>query len=246
MTTKTIKAKPVRKPRARVAAPAPKVTASTAAPALPAAEAPLPVTPEAPAAAVAAVAVDTPAVVETTPAIETLTAIEAPAATQKDIPMATKVETINETLKTTATKAVEQGKAAFEQASAKAREAVEKGVAALEELNEFNRGNVEALVASGKAAAAGFETFAQKATELSKKQVEDTTAAVKTLAAAKTPNEFFQAHNEYAKAQFDFAVGEMSRGAETMLKVMGEVFEPISNRVSLAVDKFAKAATVAR
>lgn len=244
MTTKTLKAKPVRKPRARVAAAAPKVAASPAAPALPAAEAPLAVTHEAP-VAVAAVAVDTPAVAEA-PVAETPTAIEAPAVTAKEISMATKAETINETLKTTATKAVEQGKAAFEQASAKAREAVEKGVAALEELNEFNRGNVEALVASGKAAAAGFETFAQKATELSKKQVEDTTAVVKTLAAAKTPNEFFQAHNEYAKAQFDFAVGEMSRGAETMLKVMGEVFEPISNRVSLAVDKFAKAATVAR
>ena len=245
MTTKTLKAKPVRKPRAASVA-APKVKASPAAPALPAVEAPEAVLPQTSAPAPVAPAVE-PAVVMETPVLENIAAPEAPAATVKEHTMATKTETtINETLKTTATKAVEQGKAAFEQATTKAREAVEKGVAALEELNEFNRGNVEALVASGKAAAAGFETFAQKAAELSKKQVEDTTAVVKTLAAAKTPNEFFQAHNEYAKAQFDFAVGEMSRGAETMLKVMGDVFEPISNRLSLAVDKFAKAATVAR
>lgn len=127
--------------------------------------------------------------------------------------------------------------AAFTQASDKAREALDKTVKSFEEANEFAKGNVEALVAAGKAAAAGFETIAQGAADYSKKSFEQTTVAVRTLAAAKTPNDFFKAQNDFAKSQFDSLVAETSRASETMLKLFGEVFEPISNRVALAADR---------
>ncbi|MFC3711859.1 phasin family protein [Sphingoaurantiacus capsulatus] len=158
---------------------------------------------------------------------------------------ATKTEKTAETIKATAQTAIDQGKAAFEQASTRTREAMDRGVKSLEEINEFNRGNVEALVQSGKAAAQGFEKLAQGAVAFSKKNLEEGTAVVRTLTAAKTPNEFFAASNEYAKSYFDSLVAEMSRVTETSMKVMGEVFEPISNRAALAADKI-KTAAVAR
>jgi phasin family protein len=157
---------------------------------------------------------------------------------------AAKTEKVTESTKAAAQTAMDQGKAAFEQAGARAREAMDRGVKSIEELNEFGRGNVEALVEAGKAAAQGFEKLAQGAVEFSKKNLEEGTAAVRTLTAAKTPNEFFAASNEYAKSYFDGLVAEMSRVTETSLKVMGEVFEPLSNRAALAADKIKTAAVV--
>ena len=131
-----------------------------------------------------------------------------------------------------------QAQAAFEQATTRTREVMDRGTKSFEEVTDFARGNVEALVEAGKAAAKGFETIAQGAVDFSRKNLEEGTAAVRTLTAAKTPNEFFAASNEYAKSYFDNVAAEMSRVTETSLKIMGEVFEPLSNRAALAADRF--------
>jgi phasin family protein len=157
---------------------------------------------------------------------------------------ASKTEKTAETIKASAQTAMDQGKAAFEQAGVRAREVMDRSVKSIEEMNDFNRGNVEAFVQAGKAAAQGFEKMAQGAVAFSKKNLEEGTAAVKTLTAAKTPNEFFAASNEYAKSYFDALVAEMSRVTETSMKVMGEVFEPLSNRAALAADKIKTAAVI--
>ena len=156
--------------------------------------------------------------------------------------MATKAKDINETMTAQAQTVINNGRAAFERAAERARETMDQGVKAFDEINSYARGNVEAVVAAGRAAAQGFETIAQTATEFSRKSFEDGTAALRTLSAAKTPNEFFQAQNDFAKTQFDNVVAEMSRLSETTLKVMGEVFEPLSSRMAVAVDRFAKPA----
>lgn len=157
---------------------------------------------------------------------------------------AAKTEKTAETVKATAQNAIDQGKAAFEQAGVRAREVMDRSVKSIEEMNDFNRGNVEAFVQAGKTAAQGFEKLAQGAVAFSKKNLEEGTAAVKTLTAAKTPNEFFAASNEYAKSYFDSLVAEMSRVTETSMKLMGEVFEPLSNRAALAADKIKTVAVV--
>ena len=194
---------------------------------------------EAPAEGVAPVAVETVAVEPVIAVVETV--FETPAAIaapQEKITMATKIQ---DTVKTQSDAFVAQGKAAFEQASTRAKSAFEQVQKAAGELNEFNKGNVEAIVASNKAAFAGVQTMAQASVAYTKSSVEKTTAVVKTLAASKSPNEFIATGTEFAKAQFDAAVAEMSKSSETFLKIVGEVFEPLSNRMALAADKVAKA-----
>lgn len=196
----------------------------------------------------ATVAVETPAEVITPVVVEAViaapvleTVIETPAAvapTQEKITMATKIQ---DTVKTQTDAFVAQGKAAYEQASTRAKSAFEQIQKAAGELNDFNKGNVEAIVASNKAAIAGVQTMAQASVAYTKTSVEKTTAVVKTLAASKSPNEFLTTGTEFAKAQFDAAVAEMSKSSETFLKILGEVFEPLSNRMALAADKVAKA-----
>lgn len=123
-----------------------------------------------------------------------------------------------------------------------AKGAMEKGAAAVSELNSFTKGNVEALVESGKIAVAGVQTLAQDQAAYVRKQIEEATAAVKTFAAVKSPTEFVKLQGDYVRQQFDTMIAETSRSTEAMLKLVGEVAQPISNRFALAAEKIKLAA----
>jgi phasin family protein len=164
---------------------------------------------------------------------------------KKDINiMASKIETTAETLKTTLTNGAEtvaaQTKAAYEQASVKAKEALSKGVKSVEDYNAMNRDNLEALMSSSRIAVKGMETIGRHIADASKTNFEATTAAIKSMTAVKTPTELMQVQSDFAKAQFDTAVTNFSKLTEALVKLSGEVMEPISNRVAITVDKVSK------
>ncbi len=148
-----------------------------------------------------------------------------------------------EAIKSGATTAYSNGKAALEQVTAKSKETVEHGMKSLGELSAMTKGNVEALLASTKAATSGLESIAHQVAEFSRKSFEDTTAVARAMTTVKTPNEFMQLQSDFAKAQFDAAVAEMSKMSETLVKLAGEVFEPMQNRIALATDKLKSAAS---
>lgn len=232
MTTRTPVSKPAaRKPAAKkpaVARVAPaKARAAEPVPAPVLAETPAVEQPVAPIATLVAEVVETPAA-ETI--IETVAAAApvAPAAIIKK-----EVTKMTDTIKDGADK----GQAYLADFSAKAKAVAEKGTRAFEELNEFGKGNVEALVESGKIAAKGFETLGQGYAEYARKQFEGTTAAWKTFAGAKSPTEFFKLHTDFVKGQFDSLVAETSKNTETLIKLAGDVAKPISNRVAVAAEK---------
>ena len=144
-------------------------------------------------------------------------------------------------IKSGAANAYTNGKAALEQVTAKSKETIESGMKSLDELSTMTKGNVEALMASTKAATAGLETIAHQVAEFSRKSFEDTTAVARAMTTVKTPNEFMQLQSDFAKTQFDAAVAEMSKLSETLVKLAGEVFEPMQNRMALATDKMKSA-----
>lgn len=133
--------------------------------------------------------------------------------------------------------AMAQGKATFEQVASKSREAIEHGMKSVDEMAGMARGNVEAMLASSRAAANGIEAIAREVADFSRKSFEETTAAARAMTTVKTPNELMQLQNDFAKTQFDAAVAEMSKLSETMVKLMGEVFEPMQARATVAADK---------
>lgn len=158
--------------------------------------------------------------------------------------MATAFESTQDTVKNTVTQintsaetAMANGKAAMEQVAAKSREAVEQGMKSIDELTTLARGNVEAMLASARAATSGIETLAQHVADFSRKSFEDTTAAARAMASVKTPNELLQLQNDFAKTQFDAAISELSKVSELLVKTAGEVFEPVQNRMSAAAEK---------
>jgi phasin family protein len=133
--------------------------------------------------------------------------------------------------------AAEKAQTYFVEANERAKAAVEKGTKLFEEANEFSKGNVEAIVESGKIAAKGIETLGQEAADYSRKQFEGATAALKSLSSVKSPTDFFKLHSDYVRSAFDSIVAQTSKNTEAMLKLAGEVAQPISNRVAVAVEK---------
>src|SRR3546814_13686264 len=78
----------------------------------------------------------------------------------------------------------------------------------IEEMNDFTKGNVEAFVAAGRAAAKGAEILGQNAAEYSRKSFDEASKALKTISSAKSPTEFFKLQNDFAKSQFDSLFAE--------------------------------------
>lgn len=135
-----------------------------------------------------------------------------------------------------------KGEAFIADMNTRAKAAMEKGTKAFEQINEFNKGNVEALVESGKIAAKGFETLGQGYAEYARKQFEGTTAALKSFAGVKSPTEFMKLHADFVRGQFDSMVAETSKNTEAFIKLAGDVAKPISNRVAVAAEKLKVAA----
>ena len=127
--------------------------------------------------------------------------------------------------------------AAFVEMSEKAKASVEKSSKAFEQINELAKGNVEALVESGKIASKGVETLGQDAAEYGRLTFEKASAALKSLAAAKSPAEFFQLQSELLSSNFDAFAKEAAKNSEAFLKLAGEVAQPISTRVSIMTEK---------
>jgi phasin family protein len=154
----------------------------------------------------------------------------------------TMTDTVNNTAKTFAEDAQARATQFFGDVNARTKAAVERSTKLAEEMNEFNKGNIEALVESGRVAAKAAETLGQQAAEAARKNFEQTTAVLKSFASAKTPTEFFQLQSDFARTAFDQMIAETSKNSETLLKVAGDVFQPLSNRFAVAADKFKAAA----
>jgi phasin family protein len=141
-------------------------------------------------------------------------------------------------------KTIETGKIATEQftavlgdVNARAKTAFEKSAKIVEEFADLTRGNVEAIVASSKVAAKGVETLGQDAADYGRKSFEDASAAFKRFAEVKSATDFFRLQGDYARSAFDAAVAESARLSETVLKLAGDVAEPINSRYAVAAER---------
>jgi phasin family protein len=133
--------------------------------------------------------------------------------------------------------AAEQFRVAFGDINERAKAAAEKTTKVVEQIADLTRGNVEAIVASSKIAAKGVETMSQDAAEYGRKSFEEASAVLKSFAEVKSATDFFKLQGDYARSAFDAAVAESARVSESMLKLAGEVAEPINSRYTVAAER---------
>ncbi len=155
---------------------------------------------------------------------------------QKDNTMNT--DTITSNVEAAQTK----GAQIFADMNDRAKNMMERAPKLAQDMAELNKGNIEALVESGRIAAKGMEAMGQHAAELARRQFEGATAAFRQLAAVKSPTELLRVQGELARAAVDQMVAEVSRSTESMLKFAGEVAQPISNRYAVVADRMKTAA----
>lgn len=125
---------------------------------------------------------------------------------------------------------------------ARAKTAFAKSGELAAEVGEFNKGNLEAVVESGKIFIAGVQAIGSDQIATGKTVVETVTADVKKMTSVKSPTELMQLQGELARRNFDAAVSFGSKNTEAWVKLYNDAFAPISSRVSVAAEKFSKAA----
>lgn len=151
-------------------------------------------------------------------------------------------DTIMTKTKTAATDFTAKVQETVTEAQDRAKVMFEKSQAMFGEAGEFTKGNVEALVESGKIIATGLQDLGKDYVAEGKTALETVQADFKELTSVKTPADFFKLQGEMLRRNFDAAVASGSKYSEKTVKLAGEAFAPIQNRVSLAVEKVKQAA----
>lgn len=127
--------------------------------------------------------------------------------------------------------------AVFGDVNERARTQIERNTRIAEEMTELSKGNVEAMVASTKIVAKGLETVGQEVAEYSRKSFEGASAALKSFTEVKSATDFFRLQSDFARTSFDGFVSESSKLSETMIKLAGDVAEPLASRYSVAAER---------
>ncbi|MEO7277834.1 MAG: TIGR01841 family phasin [Sphingomicrobium sp.] len=126
----------------------------------------------------------------------------------------------------------------FAQANEQSQGLAQRSQKVASELTDLARANVEAVVEAGRVAAEGARSVAQDAATTGRSGFEQAADAIRSLAEAKSPTEYLQLQSDFARASFDRMVTESSKLTESMVKLAGEAFQPLSNRASANAERF--------
>ena len=127
-----------------------------------------------------------------------------------------------------------------EEFTAEAKRSMEEGVERMskgfEDVTQFGQENVEAMVASGKVMAKVAEEMNAEVIAFSKKSFEDSMAAAKEMASARSVPEFFEKQTSFTKTSFESFVAEATKLNEMYAQAAKEAFAPINARFTAAAE----------
>jgi len=126
----------------------------------------------------------------------------------------------------------------FADANERSQDLVKRSQKVAEELADLARANVEAVVEAGRVAGEGARTIGQDVVAKQRDSFEQTADAIRSLAEAKSPTEYLQLQGDFARASFDRAIAESSKLTESLVKLAGEAFQPLSNRAAANAERF--------
>ncbi len=240
----TAAAKTARKPRAKLAKPAPAEPAVPVA-ATPAALEAAPTAAEATADFVETTAAEAPPLVEA--AVDLAQDIAEPVVEAAEKAAATvkaKAVTAAKVGKTKAAKAVKAGTEkitkTFEQALSTSKEKYETVMQNFSDISAVGRENMDAVVSAGTVFAKGIEAVNAELAAISKRNLEDSIAAVKALAAAKSAKEYFELQSDLMKTSWDHMVADTTKIGEMVGEYSKDAMAPIQSRLTAAMEKFSK------
>ena len=163
----------------------------------------------------------------------------------KIVEVAAPAETANKTIESTAAEVkgnFAKATAGFEATQAKMKEGVEKAMKTAEEFVAFSQGNVEAVVKSGQIWTAGVQDLSKQVAAVAQAQFDESLSAFKALTGVKSLKDAFELQAAFARSSLEKTLAESGKLTDASFKLTEQTLAPLTARVSVAVEKFAKAA----
>jgi phasin family protein len=118
----------------------------------------------------------------------------------------------------------------------------EKTTKMFETATDFGKGNIEALVESATITGGGLQTIGGEISLFSKKVIEESVAATKTIMGAKSIHEAIELQTGFAKMCFNAYVGQMKIVNELFAGTAKEALAPVQARYA-ALSQIAQSTT---
>mgnify|MGYP002784738156 CR=1 FL=1 len=110
------------------------------------------------------------------------------------------------------------------------KDGYEKFAKSLNSFADFQKGSLEAMMASATTVAKGFEKAASAQAGFVKEQYEETVALAKAAASSKSVQETIELQSEFAKTVFERNLGIVTKLADHWNGVAKEASEPLTKR----------------
>jgi phasin family protein len=133
-----------------------------------------------------------------------------------------------------------QAAVGFEKTQARMKEGMEKAMKTAEEFVAFGQGNVEAFMKSGQIWVAGVQDLSKQVAATAQASFEETMSTIKAITSAKSLKDAFDLQANLARSTMEKAISESGRLTDASFKLTEQTLAPITARVTLAVETFAK------
>jgi phasin family protein len=119
---------------------------------------------------------------------------------------------------------------------------MDKVMKSAEEFMSFGQGNMEAIIEASQIWAAGVQDLSKSFAATAQAQMDATMSNLKALAAVKNIKDAVELQSTLARSSVEAAVTEASKMTDASMKLAEQAIAPITARVTLAVEKFGRAA----
>jgi phasin family protein len=111
-----------------------------------------------------------------------------------------------------------------------------------EELVAFSQGNVEAVVKSSQIWASGMQDLSKQFAASAQASLDETLSTFKALTSVRSLKDAVDLQAAFARATLEKTLAESGKLTDASFKLTEQALAPITARVTLAGEKFAKAA----
>jgi len=109
-----------------------------------------------------------------------------------------------------------------------------------QELLAFGQGNLDAFLKSSQIWAAGVQDISKQVAAMAQSSFGDTMATFQSLAAVKSPKDALDIQANLTRTSLEKAAAETGKITDASLKLAEQAMAPITARLNLAAEKFAK------
>ena len=135
-----------------------------------------------------------------------------------------------------------QAAAGFADTQAKVKEGMEKAMKTAEELVAFSQGNLEAMVKAGQIWAAGVQDISKQIAATAQASFDETMSTFKAMSSVKSLKDAFDLQASLARSAMEKTLAESGKLTDASMKLTEQALAPLTARVNLAMEKFAKTA----